>query len=102
MSVRQKAAPHMLYAMQQQQQKQLWPSSPIGQAPVKGRARYSEYLLYRYKSMKTDTEDAGRSWVTTAANGDMVPGPAAMRHMQVAFYQYKSTCAATRKSTNTD
>ena len=101
MSVRQKAAPHMLYAMQQQQQKQLWPSSPIGQAPVKGRARYSEDLLYWYKSMKTDTEDAGRSWVT-AANGDMVPGPAAMRHMQVAFYPYKSTCAATRKSTNTD
>ena len=49
MSVRHKAAPHMLYAMQQQKQKQLWPSSPIGQAPVKGRARYSEYLLYWYK-----------------------------------------------------
>jgi len=61
MSVRHKTAlPHMLYAMQQQQQQQLWPSSPIGQAPVKGRAR---------------------SWVT-AANGDMVPGPAARRHMQ--------------------
>ena len=62
LSITHKASPHMLYGLQHQKQKQLWPSSVIGQQP----------------DPHHDTRP--RPW-TSGADGSIIPGTAAARRV---------------------